>query len=248
MVLPKNISGKLPAAVIPFYFPEAMIGFELETLEELPKFSRIAMMADLAERGIITISADAYHLTYDPDDTAPRDDFYRWQRAGEALRKDHPLWNGMGKLLADTRLLIDILENDPRVNAERIGAAGHSLGGKMAFYTGCMDKRIKVFLASDFGIGWDQTNWNNIWYWGEQAEILQAAGVDHSQLLDFAEGKPFMLIAGLYDNDESGEIMRRSQAYADQPENLVLLNHATGHRPPPEALTAGYDFLIKHLV
>ena len=34
ITMPKEFSGKLPAVVIPFYFPEAMIGFELETLEE----------------------------------------------------------------------------------------------------------------------------------------------------------------------------------------------------------------------
>jgi hypothetical protein len=52
-----------------------------------------------------------------------------------------------------------------------------------------------------------------------------------------------MLIAGCYDNMESWATMQKSQAYADRPENLTILNHATGHRPPPEALHAGYAFL-----
>lgn len=246
-VLPKQFTAPAPAVAIPFYFPEAMIGFELESGEILPNYSKITMMADLARRGFITISADAYHLTYNQDDDAPRDDFYRWSRAGEALRKDYPGWNGMGKLLADTRLLLDALEADPRVDKDKLGIAGHSLGGKMAFYTGCMDQRIKAFLASDFGIGWDQTNYQDVWYWHDQVEELKKIGLDHSQLLDFAAGKPFMLIAGLYDNEESGKIMHSSQAYSTCPENLVLLNHATGHRPPPEALNAGYDFLEKFL-
>ena len=247
ITMPKEFSGKLPAVVVPFYFPEAMVGFDLETLEELPKFSEIAMCKDLAERGFITITADAYHLTYCPDDKSDRMDFARWQRAGDALLRDYPQWCGCGKLTADTRLLIDMLEKDDRVDSDRIGIAGHSLGGKMAFYTGCLDKRIKVILASDFGINWDQTNWHNVWYWGDKVKKLQAAGLDHSQLLDMAEGKPFMLIAGFYDNMASFDTMQQASSYAQVPENLVILNHATGHRPPQEELHAGYRFLEKYL-
>ena len=123
ITMPKEFSGKLPAVVVPFYFPEAMVGFELETLEELPKFSEIAMCKDLAERGFITITADAYHLTYCPDDKSDRMDFARWQRAGDALLRDYPQWCGCGKLTADTRLLIDMREKDDRVDTDRIGIA-----------------------------------------------------------------------------------------------------------------------------
>ena len=45
----------------------------------------------------------------------------------------------------------------------------------MAFYTGCLDERFKVILASDFGIGWDQTNWKDLWYWGSRVDELKAA-------------------------------------------------------------------------
>ena len=247
ITMPKEFSGKLPAVVIPFYFPEAMVGFELETLEELPKFSEIAMSRDLAERGFITITAEAYHLTYCTGDKSDRMDFARWQRAGDALLNDYPQWCGCGKLHADTQLLLDMLENDERVDCSNIGIAGHSLGGKMAFYTGCLDKRVKVIMASDFGINWDQTNWHNVWYWGDKVEKLKNMEMDHSQLLVMAEGKPFMLIAGFYDNMASYETMLRANTYAEGSEDLVILNHATGHRPPQDALTAGYRFLEKYL-
>jgi len=248
MTFPKKLSGKRPAVAVPFYFPEAMIGFEPDTLEVLPRYEKIAMAKDLAERGFITISADAYHLTFCPEDPAGRDEFSRWQTAGTALKKKYPQWCGCGKLLADTRLLLDMLENDDRVDNGAIGIAGHSLGGKMAFYTGCLDERVKVILASDFGIGWDQTNWRDIWYWGDQVDELISRGMEHSQLLDLAGGKPFMLLAGLYDNAESLEIMQRAASYASVPEHLQIINHATGHRPPEDVLLAGYAFLEKYLV
>lgn len=245
-VLPKKLSGGMPAVAVPFYFPEAMIGFELDTLEPLPKYAGITMMADLAERGFICASADASHLTY-LKSNHDRGEYLRWGEFGKAINQDYPLWCGMGKLTADTRLVIDALCADDRVDSNNIAIAGHSLGGKMAFYAGCVDERVRAILASDFGIGWEQTNWRDTWYWGDKVDKLIAVGVDHSQLLNSAGGKPFMLLAGQYDNAESGEIMQQAEVYRQYPEHLQLINHATGHRPPQDVLAQGYDFLEKYL-
>ena len=245
-VLPKHFSGRLPAVAVPFYFPEAMIGYDLETREILPRYAGITMMADLADRGFITASADAYHLSYLKSDLG-RDDRSRWHLAGAAFSRDYPEWSGMGKLTADTMLLTEALADDPRVDPGRIGIAGHSLGGKMAFYAGCLDPRVRAILASDFGIGWDQTNWSDIWYWGPKVQEMKNAGLDHSQLLSLSGGKPFCLLAGHYDNAESFELMQRAEGYEAHPELLVFLNHATGHRPPSDVLAAGYDFLERWL-
>ena len=166
-VFPKNHNdGKLPAVVVPYYFPEAMIGMELETAEVLPKYVGVEIMVHLAERGFASISADSYHLTYKKSDK-DRNDFTRWKDAGDAISADWPQWCGMGKLVADTRLLVDLLEQDERIDSKNVGIIGHSLGGKMAFCTGCIDPRIKAIAASDFGFLWEQTNWEKSWYWGE---------------------------------------------------------------------------------
>jgi len=244
MVLPKTLSGLLPAVVVPFYFPEGMLGFELDTGEALPNFAGIEMMLHLVRRGFAAISADSYHLTYRAS-MRDRGDFLRWKEMGTALLQDHPGWTGIGKLTADTRLLVDALCNDPRIDARHIGIAGHSLGGKMAFYAGCLDPRIKAILASDFGFGWEQSNWDECWYWGDKIHELKAAGMDHSQLLELAAPKPFYLIAGQYDNEESLQLMHKAQGYQSAPERLGFDNHATGHRPPPQTLERGYQFLEK---
>ena len=144
-------------------------------------------------------------------------------------------------------MLIDLVAADPRVDPERIGITGHSLGGKMAFYAGCLDSRIKVIVASDFGIGWDQTNWKDIWYWGDRLNEVKSRGMDHAGLLSLSGGKPFCLIAGQADNEESGVIMRRAKGYEKHPESLKLINHATGHRPPRSATEEGYRFLDRYL-
>lgn len=245
-VFPKKYDGRLPAVVVPFYFPEGMLAFELESQEPLPKYAGIEMMVHLAERGFACISADSYHLTYLGGDK-DRGDFTRWKDAGEAISKDWPQWCGMGKLVADTRLLIDLLEEDPRIDIGRIGIAGHSLGGKMAFCTGCIDPRIKVILASDFGFLWEQTNWEKSWYWGDKLELLKQNGISNTDLLSYSKGKPFFLIAGDADTDESYEAMKQAKGYRCHPERLGFLNHATGHRPTQDALEKGYEFLEKYL-
>ena len=249
VVLPKKRPEKCPAVAVPFYYPEAMLGFDPETGKELPSFKGVTMLADLARRGFVAATADAYHLTYRVGAAEPRGDFKRWKKAAEALARDWPEWTGVGKLTADTRLVIDLLAADPRVDAERIGIIGHSLGGKMAFYAGCLDPRVKVIVTSDWGIDWDRTNWNDPWYWGaERVAAMKAAGRTHADLLECAGGKPFMLIAGKYDDEASARaVLCKVAAYRAHPERCVVLDHASGHRPPPAALAAGYDFLEKHL-
>ena len=246
MALPKGLKGNAPAVVVPFYFPEAMLGFELETQEPLPTYADRTIMADLARRGFVCASADAYHLTYAPS-SRERGDFRRWAEAAERFNRDWPSWTGIGKLTADTRLVIDLLCADARVDPSRIGAAGHSLGGKMAFYAGCLDPRVKAILASDFGLGWDQSNWSAAWYWGDKLPVVRAAGLEQTQLLTLSGAKPFFLIAGKYDDIASFGALARTAGYAGHPERLCGIDHATGHRPPRYALEAGYAFLEREL-
>ena len=249
-VLPKNIGDKqLPAVVVPFYFPDAMLGFDLATGDSLPRYKGVEIMLHLVRRGFICISAESFHLTYCPESVKSRDDFSRWQEAADALIHDYPQWCGMGKLVADTRLLIDLLEADPRVDRDRIGIAGHSLGGKIAFYTGCLDPRIKVILASDFGLLWRQSNWEKLWYWGPLLDSLETSGIDNTDMWRYSGFKPFGLIAGDADDDSSYfallDSLRKSghENFTD----LFFLNHSSGHRPPAYALEEGYDFLDKYL-
>jgi len=239
LAVPKRLTGKVPCVVVPYYFPEAMLGEETNYVE-------IAYVADLARRGYAAASAEAYHLTY-ATNGSPADVWAKWRCAGESLKRDWPMWTGIGKLTFDTRLVIDLVAADPRVDADRIGILGHSLGGKMAFYAGCLDPRVKAIVASDFGIGWTQTNWDAVWYWGERVAEMRAAGRSHAELLTASGGKPFCLIAGKYDDADSGAIMRAAKGYDGSSGRLLLLHHGRDHRPPPEMTDAGYRFLDRWL-
>ena len=255
IMYPKGATTPCPAVIAPFYNPNKMSRLNLETGEDLmhENAETIGYGRDLVQRGFVTIMSETYHLTYiqRPKNDQDLNDFTRWRRAAAKLNEEEPGWTGVGKLVADTQLLIDILEADPMVDASRIGIIGHSLGGKISFYTGCLDERIKVIVSSDFGIGWEQTNWSDPWYWGKKLAFLRAANMDHSQLLAIAAPKPFLLIAGNFDNDGANAFFAAAKPYYDAFgafENLRLLNHATGHRPTPEATEACYQFLQEHLM
>lgn len=264
-VIPTAVQGPMPAVVVPFYFPEAMLGCSLEDIRNgnvrcladidgIEGYRGIEMMALLARRGYACISGESYHLTYTPMDLA-RTDFKRWAEAAAAFNTDYPQWSGTGKLVADTRLLVDILEADPRIDSGRIGIAGHSLGGKIAFYTGCLDPRIKVIVASDWGYMWDSTNWDAAWYWGDKLQTIRTSGpsarTGHGWLIDYAlestDGKSFCWIAGQDDTDASLKTFRKSKAwrkfYRTHPDRFFFINHATGHRPTPEALDEALTYL-----
>ncbi|MBE6911604.1 MAG: hypothetical protein E7473_03675 [Ruminococcaceae bacterium] len=47
IAFPKKITLPCPAVVIPFYFPEAMLGFDPVTGETLSEYTSISMMEDL---------------------------------------------------------------------------------------------------------------------------------------------------------------------------------------------------------
>ena len=246
IALPKNIKGKLPAVVVPFYYPEAAMGFDPEKMEVIEKYKDNPTMLDIVKEGYIAISAESYYLTYSDYD-GDNEGLERWGYVAKIFNKEQPEWSGIGKLIYDTGLLIDVIEKDPRVDSNKIGIAGHSLGGKIAFILGCIDQRIKVILASDFGLLWHQTNWQDDWYWGEKIALVKNSGLENYMLLQETIKKPFCLIAGLYDTEESLKVLYGLEEYKDCPERIFAINHRSGHRPPNYAAKAGYLFLDKWL-
>ncbi len=244
LAIPKNLNCIAPAVIVPFYFPEGMLGFNPKTNEKIDRFKHLDIMLHLVKRGYITVSSDAYYLTFKGDNSIPSSD-NPWICASSRLIEENPSWSGIGKLIYDTKLLIDLLVNDNRVDSAKIGVAGHSLGGKMAFYAGCLDGRIKVILASDFGFKWEQSNWDDPWYYGDKLQKIKKLGINHADLLEFSQ-KPFCLLAGEYDNDLSLKEIRKAKGY-ESDEKLLFINHASGHYPPIQAIEKGYDFLDKYL-
>ena len=248
VALPKKGKAPYPAVIVPFYYPDKMAGINLRTGELRPKGKRSWFVQHLTRRGFAVLSPQTYHLNLVPIQN-DRDDFSQWLRASKELKKLYPEWTGVGKLVADAKLAVDVAVADPQIDSSRLGIMGHSLGGKIALFCGTLDDRIKAIVASDFGFGWHQTNWSDPWYFGaELAHNLQRGDMELSQLLIAAAPKPFFLIAGEFDNDWSRAFLTRAgRSYGAAAGDLRILNHATGHTPPLEATAAAYDFLAEKL-
>lgn len=261
-----------PAAVVPFYHPDESSGIDLRSTrvpnasprnnpdEPFSETETIAYGRHLVDRGYIVACVEAYPFNQqhseecEADAAATFSSHPEWQVATDLLLQENPRWTGMGKLTHDVRLATDLLLEQPNVDPTRLLCIGHSLGGKMAFYAGCLDKRIAAVIASDFGIGFSFTNWEDDWYLGPPPYTNRGTGVEltfgHHHLLALMAPRPFLLIGGQYDDDRAWQYLEMARpAYkicGAGPLALCFHNHATGHRPPGSANEVAYEWLDSH--
>ncbi len=154
------------------------------------------------------------------------------------LKGRHPGSKGMAKMFFDASRAVDLLAAHPLVDARRICAVGHSLGGKEALYLAAFDERVRATVASELGIGFRQSNWDASWYLGE--EILKKGfDLDHGQVLAMVAPRAFLLVAGgSADGNESWPFVAANLAVwriAGAPEAVGFDNHRMGHVFPPIA-------------
>ncbi len=235
-----------PGAVVPFYHPDPMVGFDLATRERLTDKLPTQFGLHLVRQGYLVVCTEAF-----PYNTVPEAEQHAgldaWRIAAEKLAKDHPRWTGMGKLVHDTRRGLDLLLEQANIDQDRILLIGHSLGGKMAFYTACLDARVKATIVSDFGIGWDFTNWSDPWYLGPKI-LADRFPLAHHQLLALHAPRAFLLIAGQYDKPESWQYLNAARpvyTLFEREHALGMLDHATGHQPTEDSMRTAYQWLAE---
>ena len=115
---------------------------------------------------------------------------------------------------------------------------GHSLGGKMTMYAAAMDSRVKAAVASEPGVSFQFTNYDDYWYFGERIP----RGVDQNELLALIAPRPFLLISGEdSDGDKSLPFLASASAIAGS--QFDWINHRSGHTPSTDSITAAFDWL-----
>lgn len=235
-----------PGAVVPFYDPDRMAGYDLKTRRPLPEHRTTQFGRHLVENGFIVACVEAFPYNTVPDPGTGAN--FAWWHAGAAkVLADNPEWTGMGKLIADTRLATDLLLAQPDVDPERVLIIGHSLGGKMATYNGALDERIKATIASDLGIGYGFTNWQDPWYLGRKFGAGMG-GLAHHHLLALHAPRPYLLIAGQFDGPASWQYLNAARAaYAlyGKEKAIGCFDHASGHQPTEESMVAAYRWLCE---
>jgi pimeloyl-ACP methyl ester carboxylesterase len=250
---PLQLKGRTAGVVVPFYDPDRMCGYDLKTKQRLgPERNTAFFGLHLVQQGYVVAAVEAYpfNVLTPAEQAASKGGMGVWRDAAAKLAKQHPQWTGMGKLTHDTRLTAEVLRGSASVDPERIAVMGHSLGGKMAFYAGCLDPRFKAIIASDFGLAWDSTNWGDAWYFGSKLKAMRADGLSPEQLLAITS-TPFFLIAGQYDSQAAAgpllEEARKVRALQGQGDSLVMFDHHSGHQPTWPSLKAAYGWLAQRM-
>ncbi|HIA68822.1 TPA: acetylxylan esterase [Candidatus Poribacteria bacterium] len=232
--------------VVPFYDPDRMAGLDLKTHQPIAETSSIRFGYHLVQQGYVVVCTEAF-----PYNTVPEPEhnlgFAWWEQATEKLLTENPNWTGIAKLAWDTSLAIDLLLDQPDIDLGRIGVMGHSLGGKMAFYTGVFDQRVKVIVGSDFGLGFNFTNWNAPWYLGNQV-LSPGFTLAHHHLLALCAPRSFFLVGGKTDRPASWQYIaeaRKIYQLYDSSESIGFVDHAAGHWPTEESLRIAYQWLAE---
>lgn len=254
LMKPLRLDGRTAGVVVPFYDPDRMCGYDLRTKQRLgPERNTAFFGLHLVRQGYVVAAVEAYpfNLLTPAEQVASKGGMGVWRDAAAKLARQEPGWTGMGKLTHDTLLAADLLAADAQVDPARLAVMGHSLGGKMAFYAGCLDPRFKAIVASDFGLAWDSSNWGDAWYFGDKLKAMRADGLSHEQLLASAAPTSFFLIAGQYDSQAtSGPILdaaRKVHVLYGKEDAVEMFDHHTGHQPSWDALKSAYLWLARKM-
>jgi hypothetical protein len=239
MTPPGASARPLPVVIVPFYDVDSAIGMNVGGRRYLPPGVR-SMALTAVQQGYMAVAIRWFGESYG--------EHYREAVANLALR--HPNCTGLGKWVWDAARLLDYLYTLPQVDRNRIGIAGHSLGGKMALYAAAMDDRIKAVVFSEGGIGFDFSNYSDYWYFDQTIQNRDPA-LDQHELIALIAPRPFLLIAGNeFDGDKSWPYINAARSvYAlfGDPRAAGLFNHGTGHSPSPEAIRLSFDWFDRFL-
>ena len=95
---------------------------------------------ELVSRGYIVLA---------PDDLTSGERIYPGQKAFQTapFYQKYPNWTIMAKTLVDNMQSLDFLSQHDRVDADRIGTIGVSLGGYNTFFLSSVDPRIKAVVS-----------------------------------------------------------------------------------------------------
>ena len=167
-----------------------------------------------------------------------------------AARKRNPHSLGMITMLNDGMRAVDVLLTFPDVDPQRIGAIGHSLGGKETLYLMAFDDRIRAGVASEGGLGLNSTNWDAPWYLGPDIKKPDFPR-DHHELVAMIAPRPFLVLGGetgrgCSDGDRSWPYLLVGQEVSRLYGPVVrqgLLNHHEGHQYSEASQQKAFEWL-----
>ena len=158
------------------------------------------------------------------------------QQATQTVLAQEPWKTGMAKMVWDSIRATDLLAERPEVDPDRLGCAGHSLGGKEALYLAAFDERIKAAISCEGGVGLSFSNWNDPWYLGKQIRD-PGFGRDNHEVIALIAPRALLVIGGeSADGAKSWPYIEANLPLwrlFDAEDKLGLMRHAHGHNFPP---------------
>lgn len=200
-----------------------------------------AYASELAERGFVTLAADAICFE---DRCQDRD-----APARAHLRElHHRLIRGqtlLGKILHDVAAAVDLLQTLPAVDPGRIGFIGHSYGGRTALFAPVFDRRIKASVSSCGATPYRHMP-------GIQVDYVVPGILRHGDLEDvvrLVEPASLLILGGDRDDNWSqdiAEIVTYAQS-AFRQGTLESALYPAAHAFTPAMRQHAYRFLAHHL-
>jgi len=236
LLKPLGHDGKLPAAVALHSTGDN----QMKNIAGVEQSGLGSLGYNLARKGFIVICPMCFLWHEKGTNT--------YEQQVDLFHTRHPKSKGMAKMLFDAMRAVDVLESLNDVDKSKIGALGHSLGAKEAFYLGAFDDRVKAIVSNEGGIGITFSNWDDPWYLGKEIHDFPH---HHHELLGLCAPKPFLLIGG---DSSDGKIsipyiesVKPVYDLYGKPENLMFFNHGMGHGITPEAEKLTFDWIVRHL-
>lgn len=218
---------------------------------------RMAFAAHYAELGYVTLAPDCV--------TAGERVSSRLAAYDTTLfYKDNPKSSMLGKMLDDHLHALDVLEEERRVDAARIGVIGHGLGGTNALLLAATDGRVQCCVAScgftRFSTDPDVERWVSSTGMNLLPKLREAIEnktfeVDWEHLLAMAAPSALMVITALAGtplaNPEScGEAVEQVEKlykYFGAPRAIDHFTHEDGYQMTYEALDMADDWFERWL-
>ncbi len=216
-----------------------------------------AYLDHLARRGYVVIAPDHFVAGH----RIPPEGHYETGR----FYKKHPEWTAVGKFTYEHSIAIDVLQTLKEVDADRIGALGHSLGGHGTYFLAAYDRRIKASACNCGGAffrhnprveAWARDHW---YVYIKHIRPALLAGnlppIDMHEIIALIAPRAFLELSGLNDGNPLTQRqrvlmnMKIMDVYALEkaPQNFAFYVHGQGHSVPHDSRALMYAWMDKHL-
>jgi len=184
---------------------------------------------------------------------------------GEFYKK-HPEWTAVGKFTWEHSIAVDVLTGVEQVDAESIGALGHSLGGHGTIFLAAYDQRIKAAACNCGGsffrhnpqvLAWARDHWYSYFKHARDGMLRgDLPAIDFHEIIALISPRAFLDVSALNDGIPGTQqqralmLMRVMAIYQLEgvPENFAFFIHGQGHSIGHESRQLIYGWMDTHLL